>query len=247
MTEISRLIQQLIQSGDWPHPDLLAAILAHGDAAVEPLIAIISDPAMYWDDAQGKPCWLPEYAMGLLGDLRAEAAIPTLIELLYWQNMDARLEQVIDTLARIGPAAVEPTKTVVLDRALHWYPRAMAALALVAQVYRDPEGSKAVLEFLRDLLRHRTIECSDDRIVCTLLAQDLADLQGMDALDDIRAAFRRGAIDKGYMDWPDAETMCQNADQRILQRYALDFLPDYRANFGRGIRGLTGADLSRGA
>lgn len=231
MTEISRLIQQLIQSGDWPHPDLLAAILAHGDVAAESLIAIISDPTMYWDYARGKPRWLPAYAMGLLGDLRAKASVPTLIELLYWPNMGECLEQVVNTLARIGLVAVEPTKAAILDRSLGWYPRSLAALSLAVQVYRDPEDSIAVLKFLWDLLRHGPIECPDDRVVYTLLAQDLADLQGLDALEIIQVAFQRGAIDEDYIDWPDAETTCRNADQRILQRYAIDFLPDYRAKF----------------
>lgn len=233
MTKINRLIRQFIQSGNRPHPDLLADILVCGEAAVEPLIAIIGDPKMYWDDARSKPRWLPEYAMGLLGDLCAEAAVPMLIELLGWQHMDNRLEQVVDTLARIGPAAVEPTKAAVLDRSLGWYPRALAAQALVAQVYMESEGSETLLEFLRALLLQGPVECPDDRIVYALLAQDLADLQGMDAVETIRTAFQRGAIDRAYIDWPDAEAMCRNADQRFLQRYAIDFLSDYRSTFGR--------------
>jgi hypothetical protein len=171
--------------------------------------------------------------MGLLGDLCAEAAVPILIELLDWQNMDERLEQVVDTLARIGSAAVEPTKAAVLDRSLGWYPRALAAQALVAQVYMEPEGSETLLEFLHALLLQGPVECPDDRIVYAHLAQDLANLQGMDTVQTIRAALQRDAIDRAYIDWPDAEAMCRNADQRFLQRYAIDFLSDYRSTFGR--------------
>jgi hypothetical protein len=241
MTQIDRLIRRLIRSGDRPHPDLLAAILARGEEAVEPLIAIISDPAMYWDAARNRPRWLPDRAMGLLGDLRAEAAVPILIELLGWQNMDERLEQVTDTLARIGPAAVEPTKAAILDRSLGWYPRALAAKALVAQVYIAPAGSEALLEFLQTLLRQGPIECSDDRIVYAFLAQDLADLQGMEAVETVRAAFQRSAVDMAYVDWPDAETMCQNAAPGFIQGYAIDFLSDYRAQFTGGTREPRGA------
>lgn len=231
--KVNRLIQQLIRSGNQPHPDLLADILACGEAAVRPLMAIISDPSMYWDDVRDQPCWVPEYAMGLLGDLRAEAAVPILIELLGWQNMDQRLEHVVDTLTRIGPAAAGPTKAAVLDQSLGWYPRAMAAQALVAQVYMGVEGSEALLEFLRGLLHQGPVECADDRIVYTLLAQDLADLQGMDAVETIQAAFERGVIDRDYIDWPDAEAMCQNAAPDMLQRYAVDFLSNYRSKYGR--------------
>jgi len=228
-----KLIRQLIRSGDRPHPDLLAAILACEEEAIEPLIAIVSDPRMYWDAVRGKPRWLPEYAMGLLGDLRAEAAVPILIELLGWQNMDSRIEQVVDTLARIGPAAVEPTKAAVVDRPLGWYPRALAAQALVAQVYMKQKGSETLLKFLHTSLLKGPIECPDDRIVYAMLAQDLADLQGMDALEVIQAAFQRGAVDRDYIDWPDAETMCRNATSAFLQPYAVDFLSDYRSQFSR--------------
>jgi len=231
MPEINRLIQQLIQSGDRPHPNLLADILACGEAAVEPLLTIISDPKMYWDDTRGQRYWLPEYAMGLLGDLRAEAAVPVLIGLLDWQNMD--VEQVVYALARIGPAAVEPTKAAVLNRSLGWYPRALAAQALAAQVYMEPEGSETLFEFLHTLLFQGPVQCPDDRILYAQLAQDLADLQGMDAVETIRAAFQRGAIDRDYVDWPDAEAMCQNADPSFLQRYAVDFVSGYRSKLGR--------------
>jgi len=187
---------------------------------------------MYWDDMRNQPRWLPDVAVGLLGDLRAEAAVPTLIELLAWQNMDQRLEQVVDTLARIGPAAVEPTKAAVLDRSLGWYPRSLAALSLVAHIYRDPENTQPLLEFLQGLLRHGPIEHPDDKAVYTLLVHNLADLQGMDALDAVQSAFERGAIDEFYLDWPDAETMCRKGDPWLLESFAIDFLPDYRAQYG---------------
>jgi hypothetical protein len=102
MSEVNQLIQQLVQSGDSPHPDLLADILACGEAAVEPLIAIASDPRMYWDDIQNRPRQLPAYAISLLGDLRAETAIPALIKLFYWPDMGEGLELVVSTLARIA-------------------------------------------------------------------------------------------------------------------------------------------------
>jgi len=40
MIKINRLIRQLIQLENWPHPDLLADILACGEVAVAPLMAI---------------------------------------------------------------------------------------------------------------------------------------------------------------------------------------------------------------
>jgi hypothetical protein len=109
----------------------------------------------------------------------------------------------------------------------------MAAQSLVIQVYRDPKSSQALLHFLSDLVSHGPIESADDRIIYTLLAHDLADLQGLGALDAIQAAFERGAIDRFYQDWPDAETMRRNAAPHLLRRYTGDFLAAYRAQFGR--------------
>jgi hypothetical protein len=228
---IGELTDRLVRSADWPSPRLLSDILACGEEAIDPLIAIIRDPDMYWDLVQGGPRWTPEIAMGLLGDLHAQAAIPDLVKLLYWKDMDHRFEHVVDTLARISPAVVEPVKAVALDRALRWYPRAMAVSVLVIQVYVDPEGTQELLGYLRDLLRHGPIDSPEDRIFYAMLAQDLADVQGMDALDVILAAYERNAIDEEYTDWPDAETMCQNATPDLLARRTADFLSNYQADF----------------
>jgi hypothetical protein len=219
MTDIDRLIEQLIRADSRRRPDLWADILACGDVAVEPLVAIILDPEMY---RRGR---LPEYAVGLLGDLRSEAAIPALIEMLRWQGMRERLERVIGALVRIGPAVAEPLKSVALDRSLRWYPRSLALGGLAALVYAVPESTQEILEFLQALLVSGPVECPDDRIIYTMLAQDIADLQGMDGLEAIQVAFQRGAIDRDYLDWPDAETMCRNATPRFLRRYTVDFLP----------------------
>ncbi|MCP4541315.1 MAG: DUF1186 domain-containing protein [Chloroflexi bacterium] len=230
---MNSLIQQLIQPGNLPHPDLLADILTCGDAAVEPLIAIISNQKVYWYDAQGWPRWLPSYAIGLLGDLRAKAAIPVLVELLRRQGTGDLCDQVVDALVRIGPAAVKPLKAVVLDRSLGWPPRSHAIRALVGLIHRGMKDSETLLEFLQSLLVHGPANHPDDRSVYAFLAHDLADLQGMDAVETIRAAFQRDAIDPVYIDWPDAETMCQNASPDLLRRYTVDFLSDYRTKFHR--------------
>ncbi len=101
---------------------------------------------------------------------------------------------------------------------------------------QSPAGSETLFEFLQNLLRQGPIECPDDKVVCAFLAQDLADLQGIDAVGAIRAAFQRSAVDMAYVDWPDAETMCQNANPGFIQGYAIDFLSDYRAQFTGGAR-----------
>jgi hypothetical protein len=181
---------------------------------------------MYWDDIRNRPRQLPAYAISLLGDLRAKTAIPALIKLFYWPDMGEGLELVVSALARIGPAAVEPSKAVVLDRSLTWGPRSMAALSLVVQVYKDPEYTHELLEFLRDLLRSGPVEVPDDKIVYTLLAHNLGDLQGIEALDAVQAAFQRGVIDEFYLDWPNAEMICQNGAPHLLQRYTIDLLSD---------------------
>ena len=228
---IGELIGRLVRSTDWPSPSLLSDILACGKEAIDPLIAIIRDPDMYWDLVQGGPRRTPEIAMGMLGDLRAQAAIPDLVKLFYWVDMDHHcLERVVNTLARIGPAVVEPVKAVALDRSLRWYPRAMAISVLVVRVYTDPEGTQELLGYLRNLLRYGPIDSPEDRIFYAMLAQDLADAQGMDALDVILAAYERDAIDEEYVDWPDAEAICRNARPDSLARRTADFLSNYQAD-----------------
>jgi hypothetical protein len=217
------LVDTLVRATDWPSPQLLSDILDCGDAAIEPLIDIIRAPEVHWDDRREAPSYAFKIALGLLGDLRAEAAIADLVELFYCDYLGYTLERVVHTLARIGPAVVEPVKAVAMDRTLAWYPRSLAASVLVVRVYMDPPRSQALLAYVRDLVHHGPVEGPEDRIFYTMLAQDLADLQGMEALDVIQAAYARDAIDEDYVDWPDAEAICRNPAPDLLALYTGDF------------------------
>ena len=71
------LVDRMVENGEWPSPELLQQIVYLGDAAVEPLLAILRSKPRGW------PAEAPlHHALGLLEMLRPPAAIPDLIEII---------------------------------------------------------------------------------------------------------------------------------------------------------------------
>ncbi len=71
------LVDRMVENGEWPSPELLQQIVYLGDAAVEPLLAIVRSKPRGW------PAEAPlHHALGLLEVLRPPAAIPDLIEII---------------------------------------------------------------------------------------------------------------------------------------------------------------------
>ena len=104
MTDINDLIHQLIVAEGWPTPDLLQAILDHGDVASTPLIAVLDD----------KDSVVHDYAAQLLASLKAEQAIPSIARLFYLYEEDI-LELYADVLGAFGPAALDAALNLVTD------------------------------------------------------------------------------------------------------------------------------------
>src|SRR4051794_11947084 len=71
------LVDRMVAAGEWPDPALLEPILARGEESVGPLIEVARQDRHGWPD-EAPVC----HAIGLLGDLKARAALPALCDAL---------------------------------------------------------------------------------------------------------------------------------------------------------------------
>jgi hypothetical protein len=102
-------LEELGRTGETLAEDLRARILALGNAAVPPLLALLAEDAAAAEDGPGEG-WPPIHAVDLLADLRAEEAIvPMLVALRGGDFDDILSSRVAVRLPSFGAAALEPT------------------------------------------------------------------------------------------------------------------------------------------
>jgi hypothetical protein len=140
------LVQKLVEAGEWPESALLDEILAQGQEAVEPLLAILHTRPRGW------PAESPlDHAIVLLCALHPPEALPTLMDVLRdYANETA--ETVSECAAVYGAAAVEPALAVVSDPTRNWYSRSAAAELAMRAAADDPDLRARIAGTLRDLL-----------------------------------------------------------------------------------------------
>jgi SEC-C motif len=93
----------LLSAGEKLPAEVRAGIIERGAAAVPELAAIVADEDLLTLDAPGEG-WAPIHAAGLLGELRAVEAAPTMARVLRQAHLEDILYSVlIGALARTGP------------------------------------------------------------------------------------------------------------------------------------------------
>jgi hypothetical protein len=102
------LAVQLAPYGEKLPPELRARLLAQAPEIVAPLIAILENDRLADTDSVGAG-WLPIHAADLLLELKAEAAIPVLIDVLSAGHWDSVLHNKIAVrLPELGAAVLTP-------------------------------------------------------------------------------------------------------------------------------------------
>ncbi len=169
-------VRSLLACGTRLPVDVREQILAVGDAAVEPLLAIVGDVGLHREDSPGEG-YAPVHAVKLLGELGATEAIEPLLDLLE----NSRPEEIvystlIHALARLGAAVLEPTLA-----------------------HLEKARSEQTKHSFREVLSRAGVQ--DDRVLAALLeglahdvilgAGDLADYGDPTALPALLAAAER--------------------------------------------------------
>lgn len=126
-------------------------VLQLGEAAVPALVDVLEDEDLLPTDSPGKG-WAPIHAARLLGSLRAEAAIPAMVEVLGTLEPDIILfSELIQALVRIGPT-VAPAVLQALEGG-----QLEGALGLLEVLSRCGARSEAILTRLSQQLREKPL------------------------------------------------------------------------------------------
>jgi len=157
------------------------------------------------------------HAWRTLALLRAEAAIPLLVELMELDN-DWAHEELPTVLGMIGPAAIDPLRTALGRWSLEVAPWAAGAAgsALVEVAQRFPETRDAVVEILARQLRWWG---RHDPILNSMLIHDLVDLKAVEATPVIEEAFAADMVETDLDDdWEDVQVALGLLPARITPK-----------------------------
>jgi hypothetical protein len=158
------------------------------------LLRMASDPALLDGDADPVEAWAPVHAWRALGQLRAEAAVAPLLDLLKMalEDDDAAASDLPVVFGMIGAPALPLLGGFLADRTNSEYPVATVISGVSAIGQRCPECRDECVGILVRMLDPAVpIDPSTGGfVVCALL-----DLAAVEAIDAIRDAFARGAIE----------------------------------------------------
>ncbi len=199
-------VDRLLTYGDarnstdqWPNYLALGLTEEH----VPDLLRMVNDPVLNNDDVSNLEIWAPIHALRALGQLHAETAIASLIQLFdKVDDDDALFEELPEVLAAIGPAAISAI-FAYLDNLSHMtFARvtvAAEALTHIAQKY--PETRQVVIEKLTSELGRSD---RNDSGINGFLVSDLIELKAIESAATIKAAYYADKVDPTIVgDWYD--------------------------------------------
>ena len=184
--------------------DYLALGLTEQD--VPELCRMILDEDLFWADSESDEVWSALHAWRALAQLKADSAIPALIELLGRvdaYNDDWTSEELPLVLAHIGQPALEPLSTFMADAYQGLWSRGAAGTSFAKIGEHHPElRADCVAALSRQL---ESFE-QQDPTFNALLIGDLIDLKGVEAAPVIEQAFAAGQVDLMVQgDWEEVQ------------------------------------------
>ncbi len=181
--------------------------LGIGPEHIPDLIRLAVDEELYEGDWDFPEPWATVHAWRALGQLRAEAAAPELVKVLW--RVDEELDDLISEelpqiFARIGPAALSALRDYFIDATHGIWARSVTINAMVELVQRHPDYRAAVVEIFMAQLAHFA---EQDRNLNALIICPLAiDLCAVEAAEMIEAAYTAKQVDLTVLgDWEDAQ------------------------------------------
>lgn len=208
-TNVQVLVENLVQSGRRPHPDLIRDCVAALDELAPALLSILRADIQAdtrekdWDSDD--PRWYRMIHAGhLLFHIRHEEALPLFIDEYRLATADSFNEWFTDKMRLYGPTAVEPLTDLLHDEDAGVWSRIEAAGELSHIGWAHPDTRAEVLAALRDVLPPFTDgdapvvpdETTDDRsLLWTNVTYELARHRDETSRSQIEALFAHDLID----------------------------------------------------
>jgi hypothetical protein len=188
-----------------------------GPAHIDALIAMAGDPALLDRDSGDLAVWAPVHAWRALAGLRAgEAVEPFLAYAAQWDYDDWSSEELPVVFGLIGEAAIGPLRAWLFDPARDERGRRVAAtgLAKIGQFHASLRD--ACVMTLAAVLAP---DAGATPFLTACVVSDLIDLKAVEAIDAIRAAYARGAVELWVVgDLEDAEIDLGLRAERVTKR-----------------------------
>lgn len=194
--------------------------LGLSESDVPELCRLALAATLYDDEADDLEAYASVHAWRALGELRAEAAVDTLIgEFHRVETDDWVAEELPPILGLIGPTAIAPLTTYLGDHSNDTWARSIAMSSLTAIARAFPESRDRCVAILSDELA-RFAEQDDD--FNALLIGELCTLAAVEAAPLMEQAFAAQAVDLTVVgDWEDVQIELGLLQQRLTPR------PDY--------------------
>jgi hypothetical protein len=209
---------------DWPD---YAAAYGLGCEHITALTGLVCDVDLHRDDTDGDQAWAPMHALRALGQLRAAEAVMPILDFLNAAGDDAvTVEEFPLVLSLIGPAAIPAIAEFMSGQSNTTSPVIGAMQGVSKIALRHPECRGECVAILTGMLRHNT----DPRGTINGFAMwNLIDLAAVEAMDPIREAFQRNAVDLSIVgDEEDVEIALGLRTHRATSRPDFRILPPDR-------------------
>jgi hypothetical protein len=233
----TELIDVLCKQERHPDLNLIETLLKRGEEIVPALIEIVETQSD-WPQIHGALLLCEFQAEPALSVLQQAISAPEGHDLADWLADDA--------LEKFGPAALDLLETVAADKAVEWYPRAVACRVMTTIAYRHSENYDRVTGFLRSLLPDPNLdwqaygsyqavkEAVDDPQIWTSVVNSLCDLRDPQAYDRIGQLFAAGLIDEMSIDRASYREAYQRSGQPPgLSKKPLALVARYERNRSR--------------
>ncbi|WP_428244218.1 DUF1186 domain-containing protein [Gynuella sp.] len=201
-------VQALIELGEahistpWPqYPEQYG----FDESDITDLIAVVCDEHFDILDPKDPATWTPVHAWRTLGQLRAEAAIDSLINSFdRFSGDDFAITELDKVMALIGPAAISPLSEYLQREGEDQFAYAISMNSLAEIAMAFPSHRSEVLEMFRQYMRKpypRYYELNG------MVMGHLLDLDARELIEDVRHMFSLECVDLSYVgDLEDVET-----------------------------------------
>ncbi len=185
------LVAELRAAGTNTPLDLAEEFVRRGPAVVEPLCAVLRDPAA-WEIRRTPEDMLPIHALLLLGAIADHGALPALLEMTRTRDLEEYShEDVPPLLARFGPSILKDLAALLHDATALRIGRSAAARSMYLLACDHPALRAEVMAQILGVLRDPEV----DPTLAFDLGWILEDMAEPEAIEAMRDGIDRGLLD----------------------------------------------------